>query len=466
MLLDVWLPDGKGIDYLPRIRQLDPELPVIVITANHEMGLAIQAMKLGASDYLTKPVSLDDLQRAIDRALLERASYRQRQVIQLSDGAFSADKLVGKSPAMVELEKTLGRLAATRTTVLVTGESGTGKELVARVLHRYSECAGPFVAINCAAVVSTLMESELFGHEKGAFTGATSSKAGKLELAGDGTVFLDEMGELPLELQAKLLRVIQEREFERVGGLSSLPLRARVIAATNRDLYHEVTRGHFREDLYHRISVVTVHLPPLRERPEDIPMLVEHLLSKTNRHLDANIRGVDEKVMALLQTYAWPGNVRELENTLIRACLRAGASRVLLPTHFSGLLQEMAAGHGVVRGAQPTVGGAGVAMSDAGVGAGQALAGVGFDDDDASDAGLDGALDGGDDDGGDASDAAVRGTLAAAEKEAIERALRLANGHKGRACAMLKISRPTMDRKIRKYGINVAALRASMSARV
>jgi two-component system, NtrC family, response regulator AtoC len=455
VILDVWLPDGKGVDFIPFIREFDPELPVIVVTAQHEMEVAIKAMKHGASDYLTKPVSLNELQTAIDKALRERASYKHREVITLGSSAYAGDRLVGEDTAMLEIEKTLGRLAATRTTVLIEGESGTGKELVARILHRHSEAAGPFVGINCAAMVPTLIESELFGHERGAFTGAVKAKAGKMELAGDGTVFFDEVAELPLELQAKLLRVLQEREFERVGGVQTLPVKARIVAATNRDLRIEVAKGRFREDLFHRLSVVTLRLPPLRERPGDIPRLVTYLLDKISRQLEGRITGVDADVLDMLKSRPWPGNVRELENTLIRACVRASNARVLLPEHFDPPSAETARAQSraAMNRSSPEFDASGEVPSLEG------------DDDDAEPTSLGPWPTGAEpsslsNPGVATAEGSAVGGMANAERQAIVQALLIARGHKGRACEILGVSRPTLDRKLRKYQINFDELRA------
>ncbi|GAW28331.1 sigma-54 dependent transcriptional regulator [Carboxydocella sp. ULO1] len=344
VLLDLRLPDLDGITILKTIKKDQPQLPVIVITAHGTVETAIEAMKAGAVDYLTKPFDLDELKLVIERTLTLvelsqevdylRGELRERQ----------GEGLIGQSPSMVEIRELIGRIADTAATVLIQGESGTGKEVVARQLHLQSSRANkPFVAINCAAIPENLLESELFGHERGAFTGANARKKGKLELVRGGTLFLDEIGEMPLTLQAKLLRVLQERTYERVGGTEPLKLEARIIAATNRDLRKAIQEGKFREDLYYRLQVIPIHLPPLRERREDIPLLVQHFLRKYDP--GKRLKGVAPEAMALLQQYHWPGNIRELENTIERAVILCTGHEITpenLPREISGDKQRVA----------------------------------------------------------------------------------------------------------------------------
>src|ERR671924_54990 len=330
IILDMRLPDASGIDLIPELKKRAAETPVLMITAHHDMATTILAMKAGAFDYIHKPIDIQALDVAIDRALEVRRLSRGTDFLDVAAArAVNIDDIVGTSPAMQQLFKDVGRVAASRATVLIQGESGTGKELIARVIHSYSAGTKPFIAINCSAIVETLLESELFGHEKGSFTGATAAKAGKFELAEDGSIFLDEIGELSQNLQAKLLRVLQERELERVGGVKRIPVRARILAATNRELAREVEAGRFREDLYQRLKVVTLAIPPLRERREDIPLLVEHLLAKINQRLHKNLRRVPRETLEKLMARLWPGNVRELENVLTRAAVLSQGDMLL-----------------------------------------------------------------------------------------------------------------------------------------
>src|SRR5437588_1634716 len=330
IVLDMRLPDASGIDLIPELKKRAGEAPVLMITAHHDMASTILAMKAGAFDYIHKPIDIQAFDVALDRALEVRRLSKGTDYLSVEGGgAFKMDDIVGTSPPMLQLFKDVGRVAASRATVLIQGESGTGKELIARVIHSYSAPQKPFVGIDCSAIVDTLLESELFGHEKGAFTGAVQTKPGKFELAEEGSIFLDEIGELSQNLQAKLLRVLQEREVERVGGVRRIPIRARILAATNRDLAEEVRAGRFREDLYQRLKVVTLRLPRLRERLEDIPLLVEHLLVKINQRLHKTLRRVPREVIEKLQKRPWPGNVRELENVLMRAAVLSQGDMLL-----------------------------------------------------------------------------------------------------------------------------------------
>ena len=401
IVLDMRLPDASGIDLIPELKKRAAEAPVLMITAHHDMASTILAMKAGAFDYIHKPIDIQAFDVALDRALEVRRLSKGTDYLSVEGGgAFKMDDIVGTSPPMLQLFKDVGRVAASRATVLIQGESGTGKELIARVIHSYSAPQKPFIGIDCSAIVDTLLESELFGHEKGAFTGAVQTKPGKFELAEEGSIFLDEIGELSQNLQAKLLRVLQEREVERVGGVRRIPIRARILAATNRDLAEEMRTGRFREDLYQRLKVVTLRLPPLRERAEDIPLLVEHLLVKINQRLHKNLRRVPREVIEKLQRRPWPGNVRELENVLTRAAVLSQGDM---------LLQE----HLVDQG--------GIPRSEARP--------------------LPSAVDG------------RVATLDEVERDHIVRVWTLAKGHKGKTCQMLGISRPTLERKLKKYGI-------------
>jgi two-component system nitrogen regulation response regulator GlnG len=333
VFLDIRMPGTDGLTVLAKLRELAGDAHVVVMTAHGTMETAIQAMQRGAYDYLAKPFDLDEVLLLAERALA--AGRLTQEVARLKTGlqeVWEFGALIGRHPRMQEVYKTIGRIAASDVTVLLRGESGTGKELVARAIHHYSRRAGrPFVAVSSAAIPGTLLESELFGHERGAFTDAKERKLGKLELAHGGTLFLDEIGDMPPELQTKLLRALQERTIERVGGQESLRIDVRVLAATNRDLETMMREGRFREDLFYRLNVVTVTLPPLRERRRDVPLLVEHLLAKYATELGE--RGVAPEALDRLVGHDWPGNVRELENVVQRAMVMA-TSGVILPEHL------------------------------------------------------------------------------------------------------------------------------------
>jgi len=324
VLMDVRMPDKTGLDVLreaPGVTKQAGQLPIIIMTAFGTSNVAIEAMQLGAYDYITKPFNLDEVLVTIQR-FFERQQLTH-QVQELSSRLGERDPnevIIGNSLAMQEVYKTIGRVARSDATVLISGETGTGKELVATVLHRSSSYrAGPLVKVNCAALPETLLESELFGHEKGAFTGALNQRKGRFEMANKGTIFLDEIGEMTLSTQKKLLRVLQEREFERVGGSVSVKIDTRVISATNKILTHEIEEGRFREDLYYRLNVISIFLPPLRDRLEDIPLLVEHFLDKHRYAADSGPARISQGAMRLLMEYDWPGNVRQLENVIERA---------------------------------------------------------------------------------------------------------------------------------------------------
>ena len=402
VLLDQQLPDGRGIELLKKFHQSDPSSALIMMTGLYDLELAMDAIALGASDFIHKPIKLKELDHVAGRILEEHKLARQLEAYKPIDtDEPTSRKLVGSSDAMLTVSKEIARAAPTGAPVLIVGESGTGKELVAAAIHAHSGRSGPFIAVNSAAIVDTLLESELFGHEKGAFTGAVSRKLGKFELARDGTLFLDEIGELPLAMQAKLLRVLQEHTFERVGGIQQVTTNARIVAATNRNLEKEVEEKRFRQDLLYRLNVLTIQLPSLRERLEDIPLLVESLLNKIVRSLHKPPMRVEPAALEALLVYDWPGNVRELENVLTQAIVRSDSTTLMadvlpLPDNTGG------------RGA--------------------------------------GAL---------SSEYAVLRSIDEVEAEHVQRVLNHVKGHKGRACEILKISRPALDRKIDKYALRV-----------
>ena len=397
MLLDLGMPGKSGFDVLTALAPYPRPPQVIVVTARDDMQSTVKAIQLGAYEYLVKPVDIDRLRLVVKRALETReARGALDERVAREAESYQVGNILGHSHAIREVWKQIGAVSTTRAPVLLAGESGTGKELVARAIHTASaDRDRPFVAVNCTALAPGVLESELFGHVRGAFTGAERDRAGRFELAGKGTLFLDEIAEVPLELQAKLLRVLQERTFERVGDARPMPLEARIIAATHRDLAGMVAQGRFREDLYYRLRVVEIALPPLRDRREDLPILIEGLLVKINRELHKRVRGVTPAAMEALTRYGWPGNVRELENMLTRAVVLAKGDvldETLLP-----------------------LGGAPTATTSA------------------SDADL--------------------APLREIERRHIARVLAHTEWNKRRACAILEISRPTLDRKIDEYGL-------------
>lgn len=344
-VLDIKMPGMTGLELLGRFQEERPEMLVVIMTAESTMKNAVEAMKHGAYDYITKPFDLDALDAIIVKA--SKASKVSDEVSLLKEELrehYQLDRnIIGNSRPMQEVYKLLGKVAPSDVTVLITGESGTGKELVARAIHYNSPRLGkPFLALNCAAIPRELLESELFGHEKGSFTGASERKAGKFEQANGGTLFLDEIGDMPLELQAKLLRVLQEREITRTGGSQTLAVDVRIVAATNQELKQKVRAKEFREDLYYRLNVVPIELPALRERREDIPLLVNFFIQRAVEELGVATKGCSEETIKLLQGYSWPGNVRELENTIQRAALLS-PDQLLTPADFP-VLGETPAG--------------------------------------------------------------------------------------------------------------------------
>jgi len=399
VILDIRMPGKSGLEGLPEFKALLPGVRVIMITAFHDMESTIEAMQGGADDYIHKPIDIEELDAVVAKLTRQGEMPQERVVGEFKEGR--SPSMVGRSHAMKEVFKTIGRVAKSPATVLISGESGTGKELVARAIHRSGERPdGPFVAINCAALVETLLESDMFGHEKGAFTGAMARQPGKFALAQDGTIFLDEVGELSPAIQAKLLRVIQSKEYNPLGGGKTLITNARVIAATNLDLARQVAEGRFREDLFYRLQVVTIHLPPLRERREDIYDLLQVLLGRVNHELQRNVTHIAKDVLERLCDYHWPGNVRELENLLMKAvALSPGdtLTRDLFPPEIMGATQA---------------GGLPLAGDDYGL-----------------------------------------ISLESVEKAHVARVLEALDWHRGRACEVLGVSRPRLRRMIRQYGL-------------
>ncbi len=336
VFLDLNLPDRSGLDVLKEMLARAPHSAILMITGTQDMAATIEAIRAGAFDYIRKPLDIDDITIAIEKADRHVRSLRSSSTAAPATPdvpPLRPREIVGRSGAIMNVIKSVGLVSRSRVTVLIEGESGTGKELVARAIHDAGTSGDPFVAINCSAIVPTLLESELFGHEKGAFTGADATKIGKLELAGSGTVFLDEVGDLAIDVQGKLLRAIQEREFERVGGVNAIPLGARIVAATHRDLEALVRDGAFREDLYFRLAVTRIPIPPLRERREDIALITDTLLGRIVGDLETAASGktahtLSEGAREKLQSHDWPGNVRELENALTRAIAMSRATTI------------------------------------------------------------------------------------------------------------------------------------------
>ena len=405
ILLDQQLPDGTGVVLLAEILARRPGTAVVMMTGRHDLELAIEAIAQGAADFVHKPVTTAELQATLERLLAQGRLARGLDREPEGDDPAAPDlgrALIGCSAAMLAVSKEIALGARSAANVLITGESGTGKEVVARLVHQHSGRTGAFVAVNCAAIVDTLLESELFGHEKGAFTGAQGRKPGKLELAQDGTLFLDEIGELAPGLQAKVLRALQERVFERVGGTETIATNARVIAATHRDLPADAREGRFREDLIYRLDVVRIRIPALRERKDDLPLLTAALLRRIAERLDRPVPRLAPGCLPRLEGHDWPGNVRELENLLTQATLHA-RDGVITPDLLTF----------------------GVSASDA-VSVGQA-----------------------------AEPGPDLRTLDEVEAVHVQRILDHTGGHKGRACEILGISRPALDRKIERYGLHV-----------
>ncbi|MCU0577828.1 MAG: sigma-54 dependent transcriptional regulator [Desulfobacterota bacterium] len=405
VILDIRLPDVNGFLILEDLREEDENVKVIMITAHHDMESTIKAMKEGAFDYIHKPVDVNELDIAIKKALHALEMEKKIKGFVESTREYKVGDIIGEGAQMRDIFKTIGVVSQSRTTVLIQGESGTGKELIAKVIHNNTAPSEPYIAVNCSAIVETLLESELFGHEKGSFTGAITRKPGKFELARNGTVFLDEISEMSLNLQAKLLRVLQEMEFERVGGKDRIKVTARIIAATNKDLRAMVKEGLFRDDLFYRLNIVTIWIPPLRDRREDLKPLINYLLAKINFDLHKRIHGVSDEVQEIFRSYGWPGNIRELENLLVRAAVIA-KGQVLVKTDFPDL-------HHVTGTSRPPEQDADVFRDQEG----RIL------------------------------------TLDEVEELHIRRVLKDTKKNKGEICEMLGISRPTFERKLEKYHI-------------
>jgi nitrogen regulation protein NR(I) len=417
VVTDLVMPRMGGMDLLRRVSGDFPDVPVIVITAHGSVDSAVAALKAGAFDYITKPFEQEDLKKVIAKAA--RAHDLERQNVHASFGEGDRPPLVGEAPAMKAIYDMIAKVADSPSTVLISGESGTGKELIAKALHRGSSRRDkPLIKVNCAAIPKDLVESELFGYERGAFTGAVSSKPGRFELADGGTLFLDEIGEVPVEMQVKLLRALQESEFERVGGIKTIHVDVRLIAATNRDLKQLIAEGRFREDLYYRLAVVPIALPPLRDRREDIPLLVRHFIQKYNERLGKRVEGIEDEALQLLLGYAWPGNIRELENLMERSVLFADGP-LIQASALPDSLRE--------RGAQPPLPIA--AMGP--LGAITAPSGASMKE-------------------------IVRHAQAELEKELIARALEETGGNVTRAAKRLQISRKSLQVKMKELGLRGA----------
>ncbi len=343
IITDVKLPGMSGIEAIPRIKERDPQATIIVMTAYGTKQLAMDAIRAGAYDFFTKPFKMEEMNVVISRALEKRRLQKEvRKLEEKLRKQYSFENIVGSSSAMQQVYELIQKVVQTDVTVLICGESGTGKELIAQAIHYHSARKDkPFVKLNCVAIPEGLLESELFGHEKGAFTGAIQRKSGKFELANTGTIFLDEIGDMTLATQAKILRVLQEKEFELVGGTETVKIDVRVIAATNKDLADAVQNGQFREDLYFRLNVFSIVVPPLRDRKEDIPLLVDHFLATANEQMGRSIRGISKDALDLLMMYHWPGNVRELENCIHRAVVMSDED-LITPRYFPAHIQSMA----------------------------------------------------------------------------------------------------------------------------
>ena len=407
VILDIRLPDVDGFSVLEDLREDNENVKVIMITAFHDMETTINAMKGGAFDYIHKPVNVDELDMAIRKALKSLEMEKKIEgLLTEPSRSFRVGDIIGTGNEMREIFKTIGTVSQSRTTVLIQGESGTGKELIAKVIHHNTSPDEPFIAVNCSAIVETLLESELFGHEKGSFTGAIARKLGKFELARYGTVFLDEISEMSINLQAKLLRVLQEMEFERVGGKDKVKVNARIMTATNKDLKTMVNEGKFRDDLYYRLNIVAITIPPLRTRRQDISPLIDYLLAKINLDLHKKVIGVSDEMMDIFMKYHWPGNIRELENLLVRACVVA-KGQVLGKSDFPELGADDAVKvtpneiDGIFKPSAP----------------GKLL------------------------------------TLDEVEERYIRKVVKETDINKGEICEVLGISRPTFERKLEKYGI-------------
>ncbi|MBM4326092.1 MAG: sigma-54-dependent Fis family transcriptional regulator [Deltaproteobacteria bacterium] len=421
VIVDLRLPGMDGLKTFQKIQELDPKLPVIIMTAYGTTETAIEATKLGAFDYVLKPFDIPDMLAMIQKALAAGRLMRSPVHMDELGKEAGADVICGRSKAMQEVYKAIGLVAPTDATVLIRGESGTGKELVARAIYQHSARRNrPFLVINCVAIPETLLESELFGYEKGAFTGAINRRVGKIEQANGGTIFLDEIGDMPFSIQSKILRLLQEKSIERLGGRSPIPVDVRVIAVTNRDLEAALADGRFREDLYYRLKVVTLTLPPLRERGGDIPILADHFLKRFMKEMNLNCPGISDAAMAALEKYSWPGNVRELANTIQKALIFSRGA----PIGADEIMQ-------VVKGVAPA----------------DALAAE--QDDEPVRHWIRSVLQAsiGDNVFNDMADRFA--------KHLISEALNITGGNRSQAARLLGLSRPTLLAKIDKYGIKI-----------
>ena len=403
VLMDIRMIKVSGLEALGEIKNYNPAIPIIIMTAYSSVETAVEALKKGAYDYLTKPLDFDELRLTMERAMDHTHLKEENRLLKASLGEkFDRHNIIGNSPQMIDLFETIAQVAPSEATVLITGESGTGKELIAGAIHYNSERKdGPFVKVNCAALTETLLESELFGHEKGAFTGAHRRKDGQFSLADGGSLFLDEVSEMPLSMQVKLLRVIQEREFTRVGGEEVIRVDVRIIAATNKDLAEEMAAGRFREDLYYRLNVVTLKMPPLRERKDDIPLLAQHFLKTFAEKNQKRIKGFTPQAMGRLLSYDWPGNVRELMNAVERMVVLSRVDYVDEPDLPPGILEQSG-----------------------------------------EKAGIPGPL-----------DLPADLPLEEVEKASILKTLQSAGGNKSEAARRLGITRRTLHQKLKKYGV-------------
>jgi len=436
VITDLRMPGADGMEVLRTASKSFPHTPVIMITAYGSVGQAVEAIKAGAFDYIEKPFEQEAIRVIVDKAIGQATANKLAPQPTLyppsSETTTGRFGIVGQSVEMQSIFAVIEKVADTPSTVLITGESGTGKELVAKALHEQSgRKHEPFIKINCAAIPKTLMESELFGYEKGAFTGATSSKPGRFELADGGTLFLDEIGEIPVEMQVKLLRAIQESEFERVGGLKTIKVDVRLITATNRDLEQETQRGNFREDLYYRLNVVPLQIPPLRRRQGDIPLLVTHIIKKFNERLKKSITGIADDALAALEAHNWPGNIRELENVLERTILFTKGDRIERADLQLASTPEPAI---VSRTTTNESGGMPILVEDG-------RPGSDADDDE-----------GATETSGSLKDA-VRAETARVERELIVKALDETGGNVTQAARLLKISRKSLQMKMKEFGL-------------
>jgi two-component system response regulator AtoC len=445
VVTDLKMPRIDGMTVLKRAAQEVPDVPVIIITAHGTVESAVEAVRAGAFDYIEKPFEQDQIRQVVAKAV-KQAELQQRAPRPLLEGPspHAADEagrfgLVGKAPGMKQVYAIIEKVADTPSTVLITGESGTGKELVAKALHDHStRRGGPFIKINCAAIPKTLMESELFGYEKGAFTGAVGSKPGRFELADKGTLFLDEIGEIPPEMQVKLLRALQESEFERVGGIKTIKVDVRLVTATNRNLENEIKAGNFREDLYYRLNVVPLHIPPLRDRREDIPLLVEHIIRKFNERLKKQVVGLDPDALERLVAYHWPGNIRELENVLERTLLFCDAPMI----GVVDLPGDLGAGPGMASSTSSAMSAAGSATGIPVFVSGGASSGATMPPSLGSAASNPQSL-----------KELVRAETDRVERELIVRALDETGGNVTQAAKLLKISRKSLQTKMKEFGL-------------